>query len=392
MRYETQHVSVLISDLPTPSLLINRNQLEANIALAQGRADREDVVLRPHIKTHKCPALARLQMEAGAKGLTVATLSEAEAFAAAGFDDIMIAKEMVDAISFGRIAKLTEQGVRISFCVDTVAGAAAASSFFSSKGMTADVLVEVDVGHGRCGIGWDDPKAVEFVRLVRRLSGLHIRGLLTHAGHGYRGPSEGETKGGALNRVMKEERDRLLSLAAQLGAADLLDPADATLSIGSRPTFSRFENAERDGFRITETRPGNYVFHDAIQVALGVCSLKDCALTVRATVISIHRGSGTDRVYVNSGKKTLTTDKGYGLDEYGVILHSPHTMNRMPHSRLVSLSEEHGWIKIPGGSPFDVGDRVYIVPNHACVAVATQSTLYLVEGEEVVDEWSVAGR
>lgn len=383
---------MLISDLPTPTLLIDRNRLKTNIETVQARAEREGVALRPHIKTHKCPDLSRLQKEAGAKGLTVATLPEAEAFAAAGFDDLVIAKEMVDAISFELIARLIGDGIRVAFCVDTLAGAEAASVFSSEKGMTADVLVEVDVGHGRCGIGWADPHAVGFVRRVRGLSGLHVRGLLTHAGHGYRGPSEGETKGDALNRVMAEERDRLLSLASRLRAAGLLDPAEAVISLGSTPTFSRFENAEQDGFRITEARPGNYVFHDAIQVALGVCSLANCALTVQATVISIHRGNGTDRVFVNAGKKTLTTDKGYGLDGYGVILHSPRTMKRMPHARLVSLSEEHGWIEIPGGAPFDVGDRVRIVPNHSCVSVATQSKLYVVDGDEVVEEWEVVAR
>ncbi|MCH7638782.1 MAG: alanine racemase [Bacteroidetes bacterium] len=383
---------MLLSDLPTPTLLIDRNRLEANIEAVQARADREGVALRTHIKTHKCPDLARLQKTAGAKGLTVATLPEAEAFAASGFDDLVIAKEVVDAISFGGIAKLMEQGVRMAFCVDTIAGAEAASAFYSERERTADVLVEVDVGHGRCGIGWEEPPAVDFVRHVGGLSGLHVRGLLTHAGHSYLGPSEGETRGDALDRVMAEERDRLLSLAARLGAAGLLDPSEAVLSLGSTPTFSRFENAEQDGFRITEARPGNYVFHDAIQVALGVCSLTDCALTVQATVISIHRGSGTDRVYVNAGKKTLTTDKGYGLADYGVVLHSPRTMKRMPHARLASLSEEHGWIEIPGGAPFDVGDRVRIVPNHACVAVATQSKLYVVDGDEVVGDWEVVAR
>ncbi len=364
----------------------------SNIARAQERADREGVALRPHIKTHKCPDLARLQMEAGAKGITVATISEAEAFAAAGFDDLVIAKEVVDINAFGRIERLIAEGVRIAFCVDTMAGSRLASAFFSERGTTVDVFVEVDTGHGRCGIGWDDPTAVEFVRGVQALPGLHLRGLLTHAGHGYRGPSEGETKEEALGVVMAEERDRLLRLAARLGVAGLLNPRDAVLSLGSTPTFSQFENAERDGFRITEVRPGNYVFNDAIQEALGVCPLTDCALTALATVISIRRDNGIDRVYVNAGKKTLTTDKGYGLDDFGVILHSPNTMKRMPHARLASLSEEHGWIEIPGGSPFDVGDTVRIVPNHACVAVATQATLYVLDGDEVVAEWEVVAR
>ncbi len=364
-----------------------------NITRAQERADREGVALRPHIKTHKCPDLARLQLKAGANGITVATLAEAEGFAAAGFDDVVIAKELVDPPSFERIQRLMDTKMAIAFCVDTIQGAESASSFFAARNQTVDVHIEVDVGHGRCGIDWSDLHAVEFVRHIQALPGLHIRGLLTHAGHGYQGPKDGETSAAALKRVMEEERDRLLDLASQLGSAGLLDPTATVLSLGSTPTFSCFENADLGGFRITEARPGNYVFNDAIQEALGVCSLTHCALTVLATVTSIHRDdSGLDRVFVDAGKKVLTSDKGYGLNDYGLILHSPHTMKRMPHAWLVSLSEEHGWVEIPGGSPFDIGDRIRIVPNHACVAVATQSRLFVVDGDEVVDEWSVVAR
>ncbi len=384
---------MLVSDLPPPALLVDRRRLLANISRAQERADREDVVLRPHIKTHKCPDLARLQIEAGAKGITVATLAEVEAFTAAGFNDIVIAKEVVDDISFGRIAKLLNDGNKIAFCVDTKTGAKAASRFFADKGMTADILTEVDSGYGRCGIRWDDSDAVEFVGYVSELSGLRVRGVLTHAGHAYVGPTEGETKQAALQRVMAEERDHMLALAVRLSDAGLLDPSEAVLSIGSTPTFSCFKNAKRGGFQITEVRPGNYVFNDAIQEALGVCSRADCSLTVLARVISIHRDDdGTDRVFVNAGKKVLTTDKGFGLTDHGIILHSPKTMKRMPHARLVALSEEHGWIAIPGGSPFDVGDHVHIVPNHACVAVATQRKLYVTDLDEVVAEWEVVAR
>lgn len=111
-----------------------------------------------------------------------------------------------------------------------------------------------------------------------------------------------------------------------------------------------------------------------------------------STVTSIHREGGIDRVFVDAGKKTLTTDRGYGLEDFGVILHSPNTMKRMPHACLVSLSEEHGWIEIPGGAPFDVGDTIRIVPNHACVAVATKSRLHVVEGDSVMDEWEIVAR
>ncbi|MDX1421001.1 MAG: alanine racemase [Rubricoccaceae bacterium] len=390
---------MLVSDLPTPSLLVERARLDTNLAAQQARANREGVALRPHVKTHKSPDLARQQVAVGARGLTVATVTEAEAFAAAGHDDLLIAREVVDDGLFSRIADLGMRGARVAFLVDTPEGAGLASRFFAERRLQADVLVEVDTGHGRCGVAWDSDEAEGFVRHVAGLPGLALGGLLTHGGHGYAGPRDGETAGDALVRAMTEERDRLLALAARLGAAGLLDE-EAVLSLGSTPTVSRFENQHvpvegREGvrFAITEVRPGNYVFHDAMQVALGVVPLTACALTVQATVLSIRRGDdGTDRVVLDAGKKVLTTDGGGGTEGYGILLHSPSTMKPLPHARLVALSEEHGWVEVPGGSTFDVGDRVRIVPNHACVAVATQPRLYLVDGEDVVEEWPVVAR
>lgn len=383
---------MLISDLPTPTLLVDRDRVISNVSAIQERADREGVALRPHIKTHKSPDLARLQVDCGATGITAATVSEAEAFSRAGFEDILIAREVVDEQSFRRIDQLRENGTGVAFCIDSLAGARAASGFFSATKNAIDILIEVDTGHGRCGIEWDEPDAENFVQEISTLGGLNLRGLLTHGGQGYFGPTDTESKVEALQRAMTEERDRLLMLAERLGTVGLFTQTETTLSVGSTPTFSQFENAERAGFRITEVRPGNYVVHDALQVALGVCSLQECALTVLSRVTSIRRGNGVDKVFIDAGKKVLTTDQGYGTEGFGIILHSPRTMRRMPHARLNSLSEEHGWIEIPGGAPFDVGDTVRVVPNHACVAVATQSRLCLVDGESVLDEWTLATR
>jgi D-serine deaminase-like pyridoxal phosphate-dependent protein len=384
---------VLVPDLPTPALLVDRARLDANLDAAQARADANGVALRPHAKTHRSPALARLQRDRGARGLTVATVAEAEAFAAAGFDDLVVAREVVTGNGLGRLADLAARGVRVAFCVDTIPGANAASALFKARGLTADVLVEVDTGHGRCGVRWDDRTAPAFVAHVAHLEGLRVRGLLTHGGHSYAGPTEGEAPAAALDRAMREERDRLLDLAVRLGAAGLLDPGEAALSIGSTPTFSRFENREREGFRITEVRPGNYVFHDAQQVALGAATLGQCALTCVAAVLSRHRDAdGTERLFVDAGKKALSSETGWGVGGYGVVLYSARTRVPNPHAALVALSEEHGWIEVPGGAVFGVGDPVHLVPNHACVAVATQPRLFVVDGEEVVDEWEVVGQ
>jgi len=157
--------------------------------------------------------------------------------------------------------------------------------------------------------------------------------------------------------------------------------------------MAAFENAERGGFRITEIRPGNYVYYDAMQVSLGAATLDDCALTVEATVVSRHRDrSGQDRLYLDAGKKVLTADTGALTEGYGIILYNPADMVPHPHARLTGLSEEHGWVKVRGGATFGVGDRVRIVPNHACVTVHTQDTFYLVDDGEVVDELPVDAR
>ncbi len=388
---------MLLSDLDTPCLLVEQRRLEANLRRMQAAADAHGVALRPHLKTHKSVALARRQVALGARGVTVAKPAEAEVFAEAGFEDIRLAYTVVGAAKWARLLVLAERGVRVSFCVDTVAGARLASAFFAERGAEAEVLIEVDTGHGRCGVWWDHPDALPLAQAVRALPGLRLAGLLTHGGQSYFGPAEGETRPEALARAMREERDRLLALAARLHADGALD-AEAELSVGSTPTMSVFENAEAstsDGvpFRVTEVRPGNYVFHDLEQVALGAATLDDCALTVYATVVSKQPDErGGARLFLDAGKKVFTSDTGWGTAGFGVLLYNPERMVTLPHADLFALSEEHAWVRVPGGATLDVGDRVRVVPNHACVAVNTQDELFVVDGEEVIETWAVDAR
>jgi D-serine deaminase-like pyridoxal phosphate-dependent protein len=388
---------MILSDLDTPCLLVEQRRLDANLRRMQARADAHDVALRPHLKTHKSAAIARRQRDLGARGITVAKPEEAEVFADAGFDDVRLAYCVVGRAKYERLLKLMERGVRVSFCVDTVEGARLASAFFAERGATAEVLIEVDTGHGRCGVEWDSPHAPALAKAVRDLPGLRLVGLLTHGGQGYFGPVEGETRADALVRTMREERDRLLALAERLHAADALD-VGAELSVGSTPTMSVFENAEAgrpEGapFRITEIRPGNYAFHDAEQVALGAATLPACALTVYATVVSKQPDErGGSHLFLDAGKKVFTTDTGYGTSGYGVLLYNPTRMVPLPHAELFALSEEHGWVRVPGAATLDVGDRVRVVPNHACVVVNTQRELVVIDGEEVVERVAVDAR
>ncbi|PAP78433.1 alanine racemase [Rubrivirga marina] len=385
---------MLVSDLPTPALLVDHARLHANLDAMQARAEAQGVALRPHVKTHKSPAIARMQAERGARGITCATVEEAEAFAEAGFDDIRLATPVVGPTKLERLGALADGGTRVSFTVDSVEGANRASATFTAAGQTAEVLIEVDTGYGRCGVEWDDLGALaELAAFVNGAEGLRLVGLLSHGGHAYGPGTGGESVDDLRHRVMDEERDRVLGVAGRLTEAGHLDAATAELSIGSTPGVTAFTNREVGGLRITEIRPGTYVFFDAMQVALGAARLQDCALVCVATALSRKRfDDGTERIITDAGKKILTSDRRPGLDTYGTVLYSPRTMIAHPHAVVEALSEEHGWVDTPGGSIWDVGDPVFVVPNHACVAVATRRELYLVDGDEVLETLEVVAR
>ena len=390
-----------LDDLSTPSLLIEKRRLEDNISQMQEAAAANDVRLRPHVKTHKSTAIAERQVRAGAQGITVAKPSEAKVFVEAGFDNVRLAYPVVGTHKHRQLLELMHWA-DISFCVDTPAGAKAASSFYDTHELeagqdTVEVLVEIDTGHGRTGVPWDDREQyVELARLIARLPVLRLVGILTHAGHGYNGPSsDEESPEEALQRTADEERNRMLEVAHQLRKAEVagVDPGRFEISIGSTPTMARFENRKQNGFTITEIRPGNYVFYDAMQVALGAASLDDCALTVLSTVISKRRSrSSREQLFLDAGKKIFTTDTGYKTEGYGLPLYNAQHMRRLPHARLSTLSEEHGWLNVPGGSTFGVGDRLRVVPNHACVTVNMQDCLFLVDGQDVIRQLDVEAR
>lgn len=391
-----------ITDLPTPCVLIEKKRLELNLKQMQEKANLNQVNLRPHTKTHKSPVLAKMQLDLGASGITVAKTGEAEVYAEKGFKDIRIAYDVVGDEKYQRILNMMDK-VRVTFCVDTLEGAEAASHFFDAAGKPAEVLVEVDTGYGRCGVRWDWDQSVEFVKTISELPGLKLAGILTHAGNSYAGPKDGnESMEASLRRVSNEERDRMLDFASKLHKASVKEVAPNAenqseskfeISIGSTPSMKYFENSTHEGFTITEIRPGNYVFLDGIQVGLEVAALKECALTVRAAVTSKQRNSdGSERLFLDGGRKVFTSDQSKFTEGYGIMLYSARTMNVLPHAAFTGLSEEHGWVKVPGASTLEVGNTVRVVPIHACVVVNNFSELYLVDGEEVVDTLKVEAR
>src|SRR6478672_3312159 len=284
-----------LSDLPTPQVLIDHTRAMNNIARVQALASEAGVRLRPHAKTHKSPTVARWQLDAGAVGIACAKIGEAEVFADAGVRDIRLPYP-VNPVNSSRLLTLMDR-TAISIIVDHADVARGWSEAMTRAGRTLDVLIKVDVGFHRCGI---DPHAdpLGFIQTTASLPGLKLRGLLSHAGHAYHAASED-----ALGTIARDEAALLADLRQRAAASGI---ALDEISVGATPTL-RF-SAGQPG--VTELRPGNYVYFDRTQVALGAASLDDCALTVLATVVS---KPAADRIVLDCGSKTLTSDAARGF-------------------------------------------------------------------------------
>jgi D-serine deaminase-like pyridoxal phosphate-dependent protein len=355
-----------IEELETPAVLIDLDVVQRNVETMAARAREAGLSLRPHAKTHKAPVIGRMQLEAGARGLSLAKTSEAEVFADAGFSDIFIAYPVVGLGKARRLVHLAER-IRLAVGVDSVDGAASLGSEFAAASRRLDVMLKIDSGTHRVGV---EPRAARDVaRRIADLPGIRLRGVFTHAGHGYlQDTPEG------VAAIGRHEGQTMAQVAAELRGAGL---AIEEVSVGSTPTA---RHAMVPG--VTECRPGNYVYHDASQVALGSCRLEDCAMTILATVVSTP---APDRAVLDAGSKTLSTDplrpKG---DGHGWVLRT--------RSRVSRVSEEHGVVAVAPGDSFHVGQRVRVLPNHACVVSNLHDRLVAVRGERVEGEIEVAAR
>lgn len=370
-----------LNDLPTPQVLIDQPRLFANIDRAQQLATSAGVALRPHAKTHKSPVVAKWQIEKGAVGICCAKLGEVEAFVDAGMESVNIRLPYpVNPFNAARLIALMDRAT-LSIIVDHLDVARGWSDEMRRAGRALDVLVKVDVGFHRCGI---DPAgdALGFLQAVAAMPGLRLRGLLSHAGHGYHAASDDE-----LRSVAAREAETLTALRDRATKAGIgLDE----MSVGATPTL-RF-SAGLPG--ITELRPGNYVYFDRTQVALGAATLDDCALTVLATVVS---KPAADRIILDCGSKTLTNDQARGITKaagYGAVLVGDGGSPRRVDETLTieRLSEEHATVRVTGRTPLQPGDRVRVLPNHSCVVSNLVDAVRLMEDDRVIDTLPVAAR
>ena len=363
----------LYSSLDTPSLLVDRTILLRNITGMQDLADRAAVALRPHTKTHRTPAIAAMQMKAGAKGITVAKIGEAEVMAENGMDDIFIANEIYGDLKFARLRTLAEK-VRLSVGVDNREQVTAISRFFEGAPEPADVLIEVETGEVRSGM-LPGPELVELAKFIAAAPNVRLKGIFSHEGHTY-GAKDREQCAAFFRKAQEDT----------LGAAEMIRAAGipvGTVSIGATPSILLGGDILPG---VTEIRPGTYVLMDAAQGA-AVGSYDTCAATVLATVMSKPTA---DRVVLDAGVKALTAftrEKGICCAPgYGLIKGSGGI-------RLGNLYDEHGLVYgREANERLSLGDRVEIIPNHICPTCNLYDRMYLVEDGRVADELPILCR
>jgi D-serine deaminase-like pyridoxal phosphate-dependent protein len=354
----------------TPALVVDHDRVVANVAEMAARAASLGVALRPHAKTHKSPAIARLQREHGAAGLTVATITEAEGFAAEGVDDLLLTAPPIGDWRLERLVALARQ-VRVRVTVDGAESVAALDHACRCAEVTVGYLWEVDCGVGRFGTVPGRVSAEQIARAIDTATHASFDGLLAFGGHAY-----AATDRGAVAAAARDEHDAILKTAAALADRGI---EARVRSVGSTPT----SHAMQSGEGITEIRPGNYVFYDATQVALGVVPLERCALSVLATVTS---RPARDRLILDSGSKALAAERLTSLTPgFGTILDHPGL-------RVERLYEEQAIVHADEPCEIPVGARVRVVPNHACAAANLHSRMLVVQEGTVVDVWPVATR
>ena len=372
--------SKTLGDLATPCLVLDAQRMERNIARLKSRLDGLGVTLRPHLKTCKSVEIARRLMPSPAGPATVSTLLEAEHFAAAGVRDIVYAVGVAPS-KLPQVLALRAKGVDLTVVLDTVEQAQAVVRASRQAGARIPALIEIDCDGHRSGVRPADRQLLLAIGHVLE-DGAELRGVLTHAGDSYsaRGAE-------ALRQCAEVERRSVVDAATLLRQAGLPCPV---VSVGSTPTAHHASDLSG----VTEVRAGVFVFFDLVMAGLGVCQVEDIAVSVLATVIGHQRDKGW--VLVDAGWMAMSQDRGtrrQAVDQgYGLVC----DLAGMPYPDLImaDANQEHGIIALRPGSgarlpDLGIGDRVRILPNHACATSAQHRAYRVVRGTsgKVETEW-----
>ncbi|AXE96028.1 DSD1 family PLP-dependent enzyme [Paraburkholderia terricola] len=376
-----------LDHIDTPAALIDIARMQKNIARMQGRMNALGVAFRPHVKTTKCIDVVRAQIAAGARGITVSTLKEAEAFFAAGVDDILYAVSIVPA-KLPRALALRRQGCDLKLVMDNPTAAAAVAAFGDQHGETFEVWIEVDTDGHRSGITPEQDTLLEVGRILHD-NGAKVGGVMTHAGSSY----ELHTPQ-ALAALAEQERAGCVRAAQRLRDAGIPCPA---VSVGSTPTALAVGQLEG----VTEVRAGVYVFFDLVMHNVGVCALEDIALSVLATVIGHQADKGW--AILDAGWMAMSRDRGTSRQSHDFGYGQPCLLNGTPLAGYVvsGANQEHGILSLTSSSArgdegghaddiaqrFPIGMKLRILPNHACATGAQFPEYHAVSPEGNSVEW-----
>jgi D-serine deaminase-like pyridoxal phosphate-dependent protein len=346
-----------LADLDTPAVTVDLDVMDDNIRRVHGFLAQHGVANRPHIKTHKIPALGRLQMAAGAVGITCQKLGEVEVFVDAGVaDDILLTYNVLGRAKTDRLLALVRRVRRLAVVLDNEVVARGLSEASAAHGADVPFLVECDTGFGRNGVQTPEA-ALDLARRAGRLPGLRFEGLMTFPN---REPA---------TRLFFE---RALEIFARAGIPVAVVSGGGTPAIFTVPRYPM----------LTEHRAGTYIYNDAITVSTGTARWDQCAMRVRATVVSRPT---VDRAVIDAGTKVLTSDQ-YGIKGFGHLMEYPEAV-------VTSLSEEHGIVDFSAGPGRPaIGEVVSVVPNHCCVVTNMVDEVHGVRGAQVEVTWPVAAR
>jgi D-serine deaminase-like pyridoxal phosphate-dependent protein len=346
-----------IADLDTPAVTVHLDVMENNIRRVHGHLARHGIANRPHIKTHKIPAIGKLQMQAGATGITCQKLGEVEVFADAGVaSDVLLTFNILGREKSERLMALSRRLARLAVVLDNEVVARGLSEAAAVHGAEVPFLVECDTGFGRNGVQ-SPAAALDLARTAMKLGHLRFEGLMTF-------PNRQPETGQFLTRALE-----------LFGQAGIPVPV---VSGGGTPAVFRVQELPM----LTEHRAGTYIYNDVMVVASGTATWDDCAMRVRATVVS--RPTDT-RAVIDAGTKVLTSDQ-YTVKGYGHLM-------EYPEATVTGLSEEHGIVDLSACRERPkIGDVVSVVPNHCCVVSNMVDEVYGVRAGAVEVVWPVAAR
>lgn len=360
-------MSDALNDVDTPAAVVDVDRVHANFARVAAYCRTHDLAWRPHAKTHKTAALAAEQVRAGAVGVTVATLREAEVMAST-VDDLLLAYPQIGVGRVERLAVVAASVPHLCVAVDSIEALASVAAAARAAGREVDVLVEIDAGMRRAGAATPEA-AVALARDAAETRGVGYRGVMFYPGH-IRAPLTGQ------DAALAALSARLAAFLEALSAAGL---PPAVVSGGSTPTLWRSHEVAG----VTEIRPGIDIFHDRTSASFGACAWDGVAFSVLATVVST---GVPGQAVVDAGSKALAREQVPGLGGFACVLDRPEVVLR-------AISEEHGILDL-GGSDWRprLGERVRLVPNHVCVAVNLHDELVGVRGGDVIARWPVEAR